>query len=257
MKENLLILPVFNEETYISDVLKSLSLYPDIDILVVDDGSTDNTLKILKQAKIDFLIRHDTNQGYGKSLIDGFEWAILNNYTYLVTMDCDTQHEPKYIPTFFEKLKYFDIVSGSRYLPASPRFGKIPKDRVEINKIITHLICNWTKYKITDSFCGFKGYRTAVLKKINLTEHGYGMPLQLWIQAANAGLTVKEIPVPSIYKSKDRDFKGNFKSKEARLEYYLEVIEKEVTGLGIGDWELKKSKIQNLKFKGGVMCQIS
>lgn len=235
MKENLLILPAFNEEVYISDVLKKLSLYPDIDVLVIDDGSTDNTMKILKQAKIDFLIRHDINQGYGKSLIDGFGWAILNNYTYVVTMDCDAQHEPQYLPTFFENLKDFDIVSGSRYLPTSPHFGKVPKDRIEINKFITHLIHNWTKYKITDSFCGFKGYRTEALKKLNLTEQGYGMPLQLWIQASNVGLRVKEIPVPSIYKSKGRNFKGNFKSKKARLEYYLEVIEKEVTGLRIAN----------------------
>ncbi len=228
MREKLLILPVFNEEAYILEVLESL---PDIDILVVDDGSTDNTFNILKHKKIDFLIRHETNQGYGKSLIDGFECAIKNNYPYLVTIDCDAQHEPEYIPAFFEELKNFDIVSGSRYLPTSPHFGEAPKDRVEINRHITQLICKYTKYNITDSFCGFKGYKAEVLKKLNLTEHGYGMPLQLWIQAANAGLTVKEIPVPLIYKSNNRDFKGSFESKEARLKYYLDVIKKEISNV--------------------------
>lgn len=230
MREKLLILPVFNEEDYILEVLESL---PDtVDISVIDDGSTDNTLKILKQhTKVDFLIRHKTNQGYGKSLIDGFELAIKNNYTYLVTMDCDAQHEPKYIPIFFEELTNFDIVSGSRYLPTSPHLSEAPKDRVEINKFITQLICKYTKYNITDAFCGFKGYRTEALKKLNLTEHGYGMPLQLLIQASNAGLTIKEIPVPLIYHVQDRNFKGNFSSKEARLKYYLEVIKKELANV--------------------------
>jgi dolichol-phosphate mannosyltransferase len=226
MRERLLILPVFNEEDYIIEVLESLP--KDVDILVIDDGSTDNTLKILEQAKIDFLIQHKTNQGYGKSLIDGFECAIKNNYTYIVTMDCDAQHEPEYIPTFFEELKNFDIVSGSRYLPTSPHFSKPPKDRVEINKFITQLICKYTNYNITDAFCGFKGYRAEALKKLHLTEHGYGMPLQLWIQASKANLSLKEIPVPLIYHTQNRNFKGSFKSKDERLKYYLEVIKKEL-----------------------------
>lgn len=231
---NLLILPVFNEEEYILEVLESL---PKIDILVIDDGSTDNTLKMLKQANITSLIQHKTNQGYGKSLIDGFEYAIKNNYTYIVTMDCDAQHEPEYIPVFFEELKNFDIVSGSRYLPTSPHFSKPPEDRVEINRFITHLICKYTRYKITDAFCGFKGYKVEALKKLNLTEYGYGIPLQLWIQAAKANLTLKEIPVPLIYHSQHRDFKGNFKSKDERLKYYLEVIKKELSNVNhISNW---------------------
>lgn len=226
MKKSLLILPVFNEEIYIREVLESL---PNIDILVIDDGSTDSTSEILNTVKIDFLIRHETNQGYGKSLIDGFKFAIENNYTSLITMDCDAQHEPKCIPTFFEALEEFDIVSGSRYLPESPHITEPQEERREINRQITHLIHKYTKYNnITDAFCGFKGYRVEAIKKLNLTEYGYGMPLQLWIQASAANLRVKEIPVPLIYKDKNRDFKGNFNSKEARLKYYLEVINKEL-----------------------------
>ena len=228
MKKNLLILPIFNEEAYLPEVLKSLCQVKEVDILVVDDGSTDETPRILKEAKIDSLIRHKTNQGYGKSLIDGFEFAKGNGYSYLVTMDCDAQHEPEYVPAILKELKGFDIVSGSRYLPGAVHFSRPPEDRLEINKIITRLIIKHTRYSITDSFCGFKGYKVEALKKLTLTEYGYALPLQLWIQASKLGLTVKEIPVPLIYRDEDRAFKGSFGSKDDRLRYYLRVIEKEL-----------------------------
>lgn len=221
---NLVIIPVFNEEDYILEVLENIKANTDADILVVDDGSTDNTQRILEEAHIGFLIEHQENQGYGQSLIDGFAFAIKNGYTDLVTIDCDAQHEPAYISRFFDGLKSFDIVSGSRYLPDSLKVDQSPEDRLEINRKITGLIRRYTGYQITDSFCGFKGYRAAGLKKLNLTEPGYAMPLQLWLQVARAGLTVKEIPVPLIYKDQTRDFKAAFRSKEERLEYYLEVI---------------------------------
>ena len=200
----------------------------EVDILVVDDGSTDETPRILKEAKIDSLIRHETNQGYGKSLIDGFGFGRKNGYTYLVTMDCDAQHEPEYIPAILKELKGFDIVSGSRYLPDSDHISQPPEDRVEINRTVTKLLIEHTGYSITDSFCGFKGYRVEALKDLRLTECGYGLPLQLWIQAKRAGLSVREIPVPLIYKDQGRDFKRTFESKEARLRYYLQVMEKEL-----------------------------
>ena len=228
MKKNLLILPIFNEEAYLPEVLKSLCQVKEVDILVVDDGSTDETPRILKEAKIDSLIRHETNQGYGKSLIDGFEFAKEKGYPYLMTMDCDAQHEPEYIPAILKELKGFDVVSGSRYLPDSPHINQPPEDRVEINRIVTKLLIEHTGYGLTDSFCGFKGYRVEALAKLKLTEYGYGLPLQLWIQAQRAGLSVKEIPVPLIYKDQGRDFKRTFESKEARLRYYLQVMEKEL-----------------------------
>lgn len=230
MKKTLVILPVFNEEGSILDVLKGLLVdlvNLDVDILIVDDGSTDNTPELLEGAGVDLLIRHPRNQGYGKSLIDGFAFAIKNNYRYALTMDCDGQHEPPYIPAFLEEISNFDIVSGSRYLSASSRISEPPRDRLEINRTITQLIRKITEYNITDSFCGFKAYRTEGLKRLNLTEYGYGMPLQLWIQASRAGLTLKEIPAPLIYKSWSRDFKGVFKTNQERLKYYIEVIDRE------------------------------
>lgn len=251
MQKGLIVIPAFNEQDDILDILNSLSFVRNritdssasVDILVIDDGSTDMTSQILKQFTLDFLITHDMTQGYGKSLIDGFKFAIQNNYDYLVTMDCDGQHEPDYIPEFFKGLKDFDIVSGSRYLSPIKDLNQVPRDRLEINKTITKLICQYTGYHITDAFCGFRGYQVEKLKRLKPTEYSYGLSLQLWIQAAKAGLTIKEIAVPLIYKCSKRDFKGVFKvgadlcvcpsnnednTSIKRLEYYLEVIEREM-----------------------------
>jgi dolichol-phosphate mannosyltransferase len=240
---NLVIIPVYNEEIHIGKVLKKVRENTDSDILVINDGSTDNSLKIVYSLisnsslmrdekgmpihKIN-LITHTINQGYGKSLIDGFDFAITHGYQYMITMDCDEQHEPHLIPTFFSEIKEFDIVSGSRYLKEFPSNNPPPQNRKWINDQITEIINHITGYNITDSFCGFKAYRVSSLKKLRLTEYGYGMPLQLWIQAWNKNLTVKEYTVGRIYKNLDRSFGNELDNPERRLAYYKRIIEEEL-----------------------------
>ncbi len=222
---NLIIIPVFNEEQYISDVLKKVREHTNADILVINDGSTDKSLEILLSFKDAInLITHPENQGYGKSLIDGFNFAISNNYRLAVTIDCDEQHEPHLISMFFEEIKNYDIVSGSRYLKEYSTNNPPPLDRKRINDEITKIINRITGYNLTDSFCGFKAYKSDSLRKLKLTEWGYGMPLQLWIQAWQKNLIVKEYPVGRIYKNLGRSFGAELDDPEKRLTYYKGVI---------------------------------
>ncbi len=240
MVSNLVIIPVYNEGRYIEKVLKKVKENTDSDILVIDDGSTDKTLEIIRSLRVkEFrgygvnsstpqllnLLTHLENQGYGKSLIDGFDFAITHNYHYAVTIDCDEQHEPHLISTFLEEIKRFDIVSGSRYLKKYSTNNPPPLDRKQINEEITKIINKITGYNLTDSFCGFKAYKVDSLRKLKLTEWGYGMPLQLWIQAWNRGFTVKEYPIGRIYKNLDRSFGKEMDVPEKRLAYYKKVIE--------------------------------
>jgi len=163
-------------------------------------------------------------------LIDGINFARNNNYKYLLTLDCDEQHEPELIPQFFKEIKKerFDIVSGSRYLLTQKQTDPPPEDRYLINQQITQLINQITSYNLTDSFCGFKVYRVESLKKLELTEKGYGLPLQLWVQAYKNNLTVKELPVSMIYKDKNRTFGNYLDDPEKRLAYYQKIIDSEV-----------------------------
>jgi glycosyltransferase involved in cell wall biosynthesis len=229
MATALIIIPVFNEESTLSRVLSEVRhAAPDADVLVVDDGSTDRSPQIFAGRRDIRVIRHDENLGYGQSLITGFAEGIARRYDVVVTIDCDEQHEPQRIPVFRDGLRRADIVSGSRYLDPSMPGDPAPPDRVQLNREFTALIRALTGYEITDAWCGFKAYRVEGLRRLRLTEPSYGMPLQVWVQAAFHGLSVMELPVARIYKNPERRFWGGLDDMETRRAYYLRVLEQEV-----------------------------
>ena len=117
-----------------------------------------------------------------------------------------------------------DVVSGSRYLRDFRQDSSAPQDRQRINQIITSELNERFGLNITDAFCGFKAYRTAALARLNITETGWGMPLQLWVQAASLGLRIKEVGVPRLYLDATRAFGGMLNDAEERLAYYHRVI---------------------------------
>ncbi len=227
------ILPVYNEAATLERVVRKLSELKEADVVIVDDGSTDATPSILERISVKAVIRHAENYGYGQSLMDGFDFAKNHDYRYCVTMDADEQHEPGFIPCLLEKLEDFDIVSGSRYLNPLLSSDTPPPERLEVNRIITEQLRHLTGYNLTDSFCGFKGYRVEGLRKLHLTETNYGFPLQAWLQAAKAGLTVTECAVPLIYMDHSRNFNNQFANRDERLNHYLQVMEREARLLGL------------------------
>ncbi len=227
------LLPVYNEAPTLERVVKKLASFKEADIVIVDDGSTDATPSILERLTVKAIIRHPENAGYGKSLMDGFDFAKTHDYPYCITMDADEQHEPGFIPCLIEKLGKFDIVSGSRYLNPLLSSDAPPPERLEVNRVITEKLRKLTAYDLTDSFCGFKGYRVDGLRKLHLTETNYGFPIQFWLQAAKAGLTVTECAVPLIYKDHSRNFNNQFANRDERLNHYLQVMESEAEKLGL------------------------
>jgi dolichol-phosphate mannosyltransferase len=86
---------------------------------------------------------------------------------------------------------------------------------------------------LTDAFCGFKAYRVEPLPKLNITEFGYAMPLQLWVQAVAAGFSIVEFPVPLVYLEEERSFGGSLDDGNRRLAYYLQVIDREMARMAI------------------------
>ena len=230
-RKDLIAIPVFNEEDSIAPVIKRLRDFYAGDILIVDDGSTDDSvpsLKGLKDSSITIL-QHSSNLGYGASLIDSFQYALEHDYKRLVTMDCDWQHEPCCVRGFFEHLDDMDVLSGSRYLSKTCNRGDAPPDRRKINEEITARINELTGFGITDAFCGFKAYQVPALRPLRLTQCGYAMPLQFWIQAWHFSLRVEEKAVPLIYLDPDRTFGKRLDDPKVRREYYQGVIEREVS----------------------------
>ncbi len=228
----LVAIPVFNEERYVRAVLsRVLSIHPDV--LVIDDGSSDNTPHVLPDFPVD-VIRHARNRGYGKSMIDAFRFAVAEKFDWLITMDCDEQHEPAAIPAFIEEAAKggADIISGSRYLLPAAGDDRPPADRRAINATITAEINSRLAGSLgailTDSFCGFKAYRVSSLRPLRPTVPGYAFPMQFWVQAAAAGLRVREMPVRRIYNDLTRTFGGTLDDAQERLRHYRRILHREL-----------------------------
>src|SRR5207249_11029142 len=160
----------------------------------------------------------------GAALISALAFTLEQGFDILVTMDCDGQHEPARIPVLLEALDDVDIVSGSRYLRDFRQDTLAPEDRRRINRQITAELNERFGLNLTDAFCGFKAYRAAALARLQITETGWGMPLQLWVQAARLGLRIKEVAVPRVYLDPKRAFGGMLNDAAERLAYYRRVI---------------------------------
>ncbi|MFM9964128.1 MAG: glycosyltransferase family 2 protein [Planctomycetaceae bacterium] len=225
-------LPVYNEQSHLTEVLATVRKYAP-HILVVDDGSTDATPELLRRESDIQVITHSPNRGYGAALKSAFDFAVQHNYDVLVSIDCDGQHEPRLIPelvarVFDEATRPADIVSGSRYLQAFAGDSRPPEERRHINQLVTALVNDRLSLKLTDAFCGFKAYRVDALPRLNITEFGYAMPLQLWVQAVRAEFRIIEHPVPLIYLDEFRSFGGALDDANRRLAYYREVLDREL-----------------------------
>jgi len=229
----LVAIPVFNEARYVRGVLEQV-LRHGRDVLVVDDGSTDGTAAILDQMPRVALIRHASNRGYGRSLIDAFEYASSQSHDWIITLDCDDQHKPAQIPEFIRHAARddADIISGSRYLRPTNNDTPAPAARRKINRRITRLLNRTLGLALTDAFCGFKAYRVAAVEPLPLTEEGYAFPIQFWIQAAHHRLRIRELPVARIYHDPSRTFGGVLDDPEARLAHYLDVFRAELAVVG-------------------------
>ena len=216
-------IPVYNEAKSVREVLAEVRRYSP-EILVVNDGSTDGTAGLLDEEPGLLRIDHPHNRGYGAAIATAFDYARAHDFDVLVTMDCDGQHEPGRIPVLLESIHDADVVSGSRYLRDFRQDTPAPTDRRFINATVTAEINARYGLSLSDAFCGFKAYRRSALERLRITETGWGMPLQLWVQAARQGLRVGEIGVPRLYLDPTRAFGGVMNDPEQRLAYYRAVL---------------------------------
>jgi len=224
----LLGIPVYNEQKYVTQVLGEVLRYAQ-DVLVIDDGSTDDTPLLLAKQSVE-VIRHAENRGYGRSMQDMLRWAKFDGFDWLITMDCDEQHEPAAIPRFIHAARRdtADVVSGSRYLVSTPSDDPPPEDRRIINAQITDELNARLGISLTDAFCGFKAYRVSACERLSLDVNGYDFPMQFWVQAVVHNLRIEEIPVRLIYNDPTRSFGGPLDNPRSRLEHYRRTLHREL-----------------------------
>ena len=230
-------LPVYNEATHVRKVIRQVLNHAD-DVLVVNDGSTDGTADALAMFEdVVHVETHATNLGYGAALRTAFDYALQFGYDVLVTIDCDGQHQPAMIREIAAQVDLssnpVDMVSGSRYLKDFGTDSVAPEDRRRINMQITQCLNEQLGLNITDSFCGFKAYRVSSLAGLDITDPGYAMPLQLWVQACDLNWRISEFPVPLIYLDEKRSFGGSLDDAAIRLAHYRDVLNAELLRRGM------------------------
>ncbi len=227
LDRTLVAIPIYNEQKHVGDVLGKVRRFAP-NVLAIDDGSTDHTPTLLAMHPVE-VIRHAVNRGYGRSMLDAFRWAAVDRHEWVITMDCDEQHEPAAIPFFREEAGRGeeDVISGSRYLLA-PDGESPPPDRRAIYATITQELNERLGLGLTDAFCGFKAYRVEALRELALDVDGYAFPMQFWVQARAAGVRIREIPVRLIYNDPTRTFGGPLNDPTARLAHYRCVLHREL-----------------------------
>lgn len=189
-------IPAYNEESHIEKLVQSAKKHVD-SVIVCDDGSTDNTAKIAKNAGA-VVISHKTNRGYGAAIISLFEYARDNNAEIMITLDGDGQHNPEQIPLLLNTLTQHnvDVVIGSRFLNQNT---EAPGYRQRGIKIITSAANYGADLKVSDSQSGFRAYSKNAIDAIHPTEEGMSVSTEILLKISNKGLSLAEIPITISY----------------------------------------------------------
>ncbi|MDL1892907.1 polyprenol monophosphomannose synthase [Sphingobacteriales bacterium CHB3] len=198
----LVIIPTYNEAENIPRLIPAvLRQAPNIDILVVDDGSPDGTGKLVKEimatdSRVNIMERAG-KQGLGTAYVAGFKYAIQNGYDFVFEMDADFSHDPNDLPRFLEKIKDYDLVIGSRYINGV-RVLNWPMNRLLLSysaNVYTNII---TGLPVRDATGGFKCYRVEALKSIDLDKiksNGYAFQIEISFKVWKKGYRLVEIPI--------------------------------------------------------------
>ena len=189
------VIPTYNESAAIGGIIQAIRKQ-NLDVIVIDDGSTDTTAHI-SQSYGAVVLKNAKNRGKGLSLIRGLRYALENNFDAAITLDGDGQHLPQEIPSFIQKAQACDvgIVIGNRI--HNPR--KMPLVRIITNKFMSWLISRIIRQKVPDTQCGFRLIKKELIKKIQFTTHRFETETEILIQASLLGYKIKSIPIKSIY----------------------------------------------------------
>lgn len=205
MKNSLIVIPTFNELENISRMIREIfSLYPDTNLLIVDDASPDGTAEAVRLLQDQFpeklfIEEREGKQGLGTAYIRGFRWAIERNYAYIFEMDADFSHPPKDLQHLYDAcaLDGNDVAIGSRYVKGGHVLNW-PTGRVLMSYYASIYVRMITWMPIRDTTAGFVCYRKKVLQTIDLEKikfTGYAFQIEMKFAAWKLGFKIKEVPI--------------------------------------------------------------
>lgn len=192
------VIPAYNVETTLVEVIGNLRIsLPDIPIIVINDGSRDATGRKAKSMNVIYL-EHSGNHGKGAALKTGMRRALaMNHLSYILTLDADNQHNPRFVPEMIRKLNQdsHDIVVGSRMW----NMTTMPLHRVLSNKITSKLISWRVGQRIIDSQCGFRLFSIDLVRRLKLDSDRFDFESEFLIKAALAGLRIGFVKIDAVY----------------------------------------------------------
>lgn len=197
----LVVLPTYNEAENLPPMVEQI-LERGLDILVVDDGSPDGTgaladeLHAQHSSRLDVLHR-PAKLGLGTAYVAGFTRALQTGYDYVLEMDCDFSHDPKFLPAFLERIQTSDVVLGSRYMPGggTVNWNLFRRFISRSGSLYSQLVLGLPYRDLTG---GFKCFRREVLEAIDLgsvRSNGYAFQIELTYRAHQRGFRIAELPI--------------------------------------------------------------
>ena len=191
----LVILAAWNESDMIGRLVGDLRDM-NLNVLVVDDGSTDNTAEVAKEAGAEVL-QHKTNLGKGQALADGYRYAAAEGYDAIVTMDADGQHDPQDVPRFFDAYDRtgIPVLIGNRIRDRE----HMPRIRRITNRLMSHMLNRKMEQYVADTQNGFRLYQTDVVLMVIPETKGFAAESEILLTLDEIDIRMGSIPISAHY----------------------------------------------------------
>ena len=193
-----IIIPVYNEEKYILDVLNRINIQRkniDLEVIISDDASNDKTIEIIKQNNnlYEKLVENEVNKGKGSAIISALEYVTGD---YVLIQDADLEYDPKDYIKLIEPIKEFnaDVIYGSRFKGSEAKRILYFKNRIA-NFILSFLVSLITNINFSDVETGYKLIKSDILKTLNLKEKSFAIEIEITMKLAKKELKFYEVGI--------------------------------------------------------------
>jgi UDP-N-acetylglucosamine---dolichyl-phosphate N-acetylglucosaminyltransferase len=191
-----IVIAAYNETAHIAGVVKRVREQGYRNIIVVDDGSRDDTRSVAAKAGA-IALRHMVNLGKGAAMKTGCDYAVREGARAIILVDGDGQHNPEELPKFLKALQNHDIVFSYR-----KKTGKAPLVRKMGGQFINLLFKLFYRIRLQDSICGYRAMTAAAYRKVRWNSRDYSVESEIIARAGNAGLRYTEVPIATVYHDK-------------------------------------------------------
>lgn len=189
----LIVIPAYNVSNKIHGVLTNIVAYKR-NTIVINDGSTDETLKHIQQLGFK-TVTHDKNKGMGAAIKTGIRFALDGEYSHIITLDGDGQHDSKLIPKFLQLLEKYDLVLANRF----QNVANVPSAKLGSNLLGAAIVNTIFKTKLRDISCGFRGFRITSPEMFKYNNDTYGFVFDQLFYCLAAETSYTQISIPTTY----------------------------------------------------------